>query len=391
MIRRLIALCLALLVAACASDRPLAFDCPRFDEFRIPVGATPAEPGAIGTADALPPLVGTIAETFGTSAAGEEAPPSNFLILSGGGQWGAFGAGFIDGWSNKGTGADSRPPQFNMVTGVSTGSLQATFAFLGRDYDDELLEAYSITAERQLVKRHGNTFFLSHASMADLAPLERYIRLRLRPMLDAVAAPENAGRKLLVGVVDGLDGGMYAIDLTRIATELSGTERENCYAGALLASSAVPIVFRQVRVGGKPYLDGGVRQSVFVTEVQDAAGQALAAGGRTGTMYVLMNGDVTTKPVDDLPPKLLPTLNRLRTLVFNQVELSSIFNVAQRFPTMTTKLATAAGHICKAPPAEKDAIFSPTMMECLRKYGRSRWDSGVPWTVYQMPAAAGSN
>jgi predicted acylesterase/phospholipase RssA len=210
-------------------------------------------------------------------------------------------------------------------------------------------------------------------------------------MLDAVAAPENAGRKLLVGVVDGLDGGMYAIDLTRIATELSGTERENCYAGALLASSAVPIVFRQVRVGGKPYLDGGVRQSVFVTEVQDAAGQALAAGGRTGTMYVLMNGDTTTKRVDDLPPKLLPTLNRLRTLVFNQVELSSIFNVAQRFPTMTTKLATAAGHPCSAPPAEKDSIFSPTMMECLRKYGRSRWDSGVPWTVYQMPAAAGSN
>lgn len=391
MLRRLIPLCLALLVAACASDRPLAFDCPRFGEFRIPVGATPGESGAMGAAEALPPLVGTIAETFATSTAGEEAPPSNFLILSGGGQWGAFGAGFIQGWSDKGMGADSRPQQFNMVTGVSTGSLQATFAFLGRDYDDDLLAAYTIAAERQLVKRHGSTFFLRHASMADLAPLERYIRVRLRPLLDAVAAPENSGRKLLVGVVDGLDGGMYAIDLTRIATELSGTERENCYAGALLASSAVPIVFRQVRVGGRPYLDGGVRQSVFVTEVQDAAGQALAAGNRTGTMYVLMNGDITLKAVDDLPPKLLPTLDRLRTLVFNQVERNSIFNVAQRFPTMTTKLATAENHGCSPVPAEKGAIFSPSMMECLRKFGRSRWNNGVPWTVYQVPPAAGSN
>jgi predicted acylesterase/phospholipase RssA len=391
MLRRLIPLCLALLVAACASDRPLAFDCPRFEEFRVPVGATPADAGAMGAADGFSPLVGTIAETFGASAAGEEAPPSNFLILSGGGQWGAFGAGFIQGWSEKGNGADSRPPRFDMVTGVSTGSLQATYAFLGRDYDDELLAAYTIVAERQLVRRHGNTFFLRHASMADLAPLERYIRVRLRPMLEAVAAPENAGRKLLVGVVDGLDGGMYAIDLTRIATELSGTERENCYAGALLASSAVPIVFRQVRVGGRPYLDGGVRQSVFVTEVQDAAGQALAAGNRTGTMYVLMNGDIATEAVDDLPPKLLPTLDRLRTLVFNQIEQSSIFNVAQRFPTMTTKLATAANHGCSPLPAEKGAIFSPSMMNCLRKYGRSRWNGGVPWAVFQMPAAAGSN
>jgi predicted acylesterase/phospholipase RssA len=60
------------------------------------------------------------------------------LALSGGGQWGAFGAGFLKGWTQAG----DRPAEFQVVTGTSTGSLQATFAFLGRDYDDRLGRAY---------------------------------------------------------------------------------------------------------------------------------------------------------------------------------------------------------------------------------------------------------
>ena len=52
------------------------------------------------------------------------------LALSGGGQDGAFGAGILCGWSEKGT-----RPQFKLVTGISTGSLMAPFAFLGPAYD----------------------------------------------------------------------------------------------------------------------------------------------------------------------------------------------------------------------------------------------------------------
>jgi predicted acylesterase/phospholipase RssA len=383
---RFLALVTLSFLGACATDQPLAFHCDRFEEFRIPLGATPADDSVIGTSDGLDPLVEAIASTFevGTSADGE-APPSNFLILSGGGQWGAFGAGFIRGWSQKGTDAAARPERFDLVTGVSTGALQSTFAFLGMAQDNALVEAYTITSERQLVRAHGSTFFLRHASLADTAPAEGYVRRRLGTLVDQVAAPENANRKLLVGVVDGLDGRMYAIDLTRIARELTGQEREDCYAGALLASAAVPVVFRQVTVDERPYLDGGVRQSVFVTDIQDAAGRALDAGRRTGNMYVLMNGDTTTKAVDSLPPKLLPTLNRLRSLVFNQIELTSIFNVAQRFPNMTTFVGTAAGHDCSDLPGEHSEFFDPAMMRCLREYGESRWNTGVPWIELRRP------
>src|SRR5204863_9039106 len=59
----------------------------------------------------------------------------NLLSLSGGGQNGAFGAGFLIGWRESG-----RRPQFDVVGGVSTGALLATHAFLGTPADDAVLE-----------------------------------------------------------------------------------------------------------------------------------------------------------------------------------------------------------------------------------------------------------
>ncbi|NDH07852.1 patatin family protein, partial [bacterium] len=56
--------------------------------------------------------------------------PINYLSISGGGSRGAFGAGLLNGWTKQGS-----RPEFNMVTGVSTGALMAPFAFLGPEYD----------------------------------------------------------------------------------------------------------------------------------------------------------------------------------------------------------------------------------------------------------------
>jgi predicted acylesterase/phospholipase RssA len=388
MILRAFPILALVLLSACATDKPLAYGgCHSLDQFRIPVGSTPADnsqvgAAQVGTAETGSALEQAFAETLPMTAGAGSPEPSQFLILSGGGQWGAFGAGFLKGWSDKGSGDAARPPRFNVVTGISTGGLQATFAFLGRDYDQKLLDAYTITNERQLLLRHGSTFFLSHASMADIGPADSYIRARLRPLIDQVAAPENQGRKLLVGTVDAFDGNLYAIDLTRIARELSGPEREDCYVGALLASAAVPVVFRQVTVGGRPYFDGGVRKSVFITAVQDAAGKALAGQQQPGTMWVLINGDPVAKKIDALPAKLLPSLNRLRTIVFNQVELTSIYETAHTFPGMTTRVAAAAGTTCEAMADEDNEIFSPKTMACLRDDGEKRWKSGVPWVAY---------
>ncbi len=63
---------------------------------------------------------------LGAKAMTAPLPPVTFLAISGGGDYGAFGAGLLCGWTARGT-----RPQFRLVTGVSTGALSAPFAFLG--------------------------------------------------------------------------------------------------------------------------------------------------------------------------------------------------------------------------------------------------------------------
>ena len=65
------------------------------------------------------------------------------LVLSGGGQMGAYGAGFLRGWQSR-TGAPM--PKFDAVTGISTGALQAPFALLGTKSALDTLSAMYLAA-----------------------------------------------------------------------------------------------------------------------------------------------------------------------------------------------------------------------------------------------------
>lgn len=384
-----------LALSACATDDPLSYACPRFDAFRTPIPVTPGGTAvpALGDSSELEAMIAEAVSGYEdrvhTSSVDNTTPDGpQFLILSGGGQWGAFGAGLMDAWPDEGS---NRRPVFDLVTGISTGALQATYAFLGRDVDDELIEAYTIAEEAELVERHGDLFFLGNASTANTAPLDRYVRANLSHLLEQVAMAAGNGRKLLVGVVDATDGNAYAIDMTRIARELEGEERLDCYIGALMASAAIPVVFRQVRVNNRPYFDGGVRHSVFVTEVEEASARMVEAAnaGRNaddymkGTMYIVVNGDPRVAPAEDVPPKLLSALNRTREIAFNQIELSGIFNTASTLPDMRTRVATANGHQCQDAITDPAMLFDPAFMQCLIDHGRQGWAQGsTPWSEF---------
>ena len=69
--------------------------------------------------------------------------PHNYLVVSSGGVDGAFGAGLLVGWTAAGT-----RPEFQIVTGVSTGATIATLAFLGPEYDDSLRQGIRPTRPR---------------------------------------------------------------------------------------------------------------------------------------------------------------------------------------------------------------------------------------------------
>ena len=95
---------------------------------------------------------------------------NDVLLLSGGGSVGAFGAGVLVGWSESGT-----RPQFDVVTGISTGALMATLAFLGPSHDADLARAYVETSKSAVMKRRGIVGFAKNASLYDRGPLERMI------------------------------------------------------------------------------------------------------------------------------------------------------------------------------------------------------------------------
>ena len=69
----------------------------------------------------------------------------NYLVISGGGPRGAYGAGVLTAWTKLGT-----RPEFTIVTGVSTGALTAPFAFLGSKYDEQLETVYQLWTPARL-------------------------------------------------------------------------------------------------------------------------------------------------------------------------------------------------------------------------------------------------
>ncbi len=225
------------------------------------------------------------------------------LALSGGGATGAFGAGFLNGWSASG----SRPP-FKLVTGISTGALIAPFAFLGPDYDPQLKEAFTtIESEnififRGLLKALASESFAKTTPLADL--IERYID---KEMLQAVAAAHAAGRRLFVGTTN-LDAQRFLIwNMGAIAA----SEHSNAlklFRDVVLASASIPAVFPpvmiEVEVDGHQYdemhADGGTVTQVFfygnVVDFKAARESAKAAGSPTaatgGRVYVIRNAQV---------------------------------------------------------------------------------------------------
>ena len=70
----------------------------------------------------------------------------NVLLLSGGGQNGAYGVGFVRGWRAR---TDAPMPPFDLITAISTGALQAPFILLGSTAAvDTLTSLYRNSAER---------------------------------------------------------------------------------------------------------------------------------------------------------------------------------------------------------------------------------------------------
>jgi hypothetical protein len=194
-------------------------------------------------------------------------PPARFLAISGGGDDGAFGSGVLVGWSEHGD-----RPQFDVVTGVSTGSLIAPFAFLGPAYDKQLRDVYTTISPSDIYVSRGIVGGIFSDALSDTTPLSNTIsRFFDAAMMDAIAREYMKGRLLLIGTTN-LDAEQPTIwNIGAIAASGNPGALE-LIRKILRASSAIPGFFQPVMIdvelNGQHYqelhVDGGAIAQMFL-------------------------------------------------------------------------------------------------------------------------------
>ena len=274
--------------------------------------------------------------------------PRNVLALSGGGAYGAYSAGFMEGWTKSGT-----RPEFDVVTGISTGSLIAPFAFLGPEFDARLGQLYTRVQAADIFHIRAWVTVPFRDSIASSAPLRKLIESEITPdLMNRLAAEHRKGRRLYVGTTNLDTRRMVVWDVGAIACRACP---EGCllFRDVLLASCSVPGMMPPVRftldVDGRRvselHADGGITAQLFVPSrvfAVAARGAAEDAGKfgfppegdpmpPAGNLYVVVAG----KLYPDAAPvkaKVLPVLAATTgTLLYAhcRADLANLYGLAR--------------------------------------------------------------
>ncbi len=310
------------------------------------------------------------------------------LALSGGGANGAFGAGFLNGWSSTG-----KRPVFKVVTGVSTGALMAPFAFLGPAGDDALREFYTTTRSRDIFALGD---FLSTVrqllfgeGLADTSPLIALIERHIdAAFLHEIALAHLSGRRLYIGSVD-LDSQRFIIWNMGLIASSGHPEALPLFRRVMLASAAIPVafspVFFEVEAAGRRYdemhVDGGVAAHVFYTGGLFSARELRQKAGR-GTaredIYVVHNGQMAAATATTR--RSVPDIAR-RT--FKAAGMSAV--IGDLFRIYAQALRERSGYhwitIPEGINLSGDETFDPVVMQQLYDIGYQIARAGPPWNT----------
>ncbi|HSF21705.1 MAG TPA: patatin-like phospholipase family protein, partial [Burkholderiales bacterium] len=202
-------------------------------------------------------------DAFKKAGSGAAPPTIDVLVISGGGDWGAFGAGALKGWGRvKG---ELARPEFDVVTGVSTGALIAPFAFLGDDQSIErIVQLYRNPQEDVAVSRGWFFFLPNNPSFYVLPGLERDLRTALdRSMIERIAAAEATNRGLVVNTTNIDFGDMHAWDIIAEAKTALASGNDEHLHRILLASAGIPGIFPARGIGDYLYVDGAITGNIL--------------------------------------------------------------------------------------------------------------------------------
>ena len=301
------------------------------------------------------------------------------LVLSGGGAGGAFGAGALVGLSRR-----QERPQYDVVTGVSTGALIAPFAFLGSDWDSQLTEAFTSGRGAQMSVRGLLALPLgaSRRSAALTALVDHYATPEL---IRAVAREAGTGRLLWVATTD-LDKEETVIwDLGAIAMR-GGEPARRLFRDVVVASASIPGVFEPVlihvqqegRLYDEMHVDGNASASLFVAP---AAAYFALLDRRSldgAQLYVLINGQIIDAP-ETTPFRLRPIVARTFSVALKHMSRAQVVAVDQFAEKY--RMSVRSTYLPFDYPQYRSADFRASTMRPLFDYGARCAQSGRLWTT----------
>lgn len=293
------------------------------------------------------------------------------LVLSGGGSDGAFGAGILNGWTERGD-----RPEFEVVTGVSTGALIATLAFLGPEYDPVLKRVFTTSRDQDIMKGRG-AFGVFKGSVYSREPLERQIASVVDEAVVAkVAAEHRKGRRLYV-LTTNLDTGLPGVwDMGKLANS-DDPKKLELYRALLAASAAIPGAFPPVYLPNKDgtvstHVDGGVKNPFAFR------GWMVDNGARERHVWAVTNGGI--RPLNTEGPVGANLNHILARTIGEMLKALTAKNLIQIY-TQAWNVG-AKFHLAYVMPDEPETNpieFDPVAMTRLFEYGRARAKSGEAW------------
>jgi len=147
----------------------------------------------------------------------------------------------------------------------------APVAFSGTNHDAALDVFRGL--DRKQVFRARSIFALPKApSFFNPSPLERTLKQLLSDQLiEDIAAHHQTGALLLVMAVNLDTTEATVFDLGQMAAaSLPITQRRDCIAEVMLASGAIPGVFPPRNIDQTLYVDGGLRDQIFLSGIESA-------------------------------------------------------------------------------------------------------------------------
>jgi len=306
--------------------------------------------------------------------------PGPWLILSSGGEDGAFGGGLITGLT-----ASGKRPDYAVITGVSTGALMAPFAFAGPKYDDQLHNNYTKVTAADIFEAGAST----GESFVNSWPLRDLIAKEVTPALLAdIAAQYRRGRRLFIVTTD-LDAERSVVwNMGAIAAHGSD-DALKLFRRVLLASASVPGAFPPVLINveadGKRFqemhADGGIGGQFFVAP---AALMAATSSYRLPATQLDIIINTALQPdfavVDRFAPSILAQSVGMAVKIDTRMMMDRAYVVAKR--------SGVPFNVASIPPSfnvPSKGAFDPKYMSALFELGFEQGRSNAPFSSEPPP------